>query len=323
VETSPTTYEYHLAKLDPSNGSVSYNKNITPAGMDTNVQQERSALAVSGGNVVIVWGGLAGDCGNYHGFVETVSESSGIALHQWNDTSEPGGREGGLWAASGPAVNAAGNIFVTTGNGSSTDITKYDYGDSVVKFSPVLRLLSFFAPGPPQDWASLNASDTDLGSIGPLLLPGGLVFAIGKGGRGYLLKQSGLPGNSNPGGGENFSAPVCNATADAAFSGLAARGKLVFVPCTDGIAAVTIDSATAVHRIWYQTSGGGSSPIVAGGLVWTLPMFGGTTLYGLSAATGAISSSLTLPAGTEHFATPASGDGRLFVGAGNQLAAFA
>jgi PQQ-like domain len=322
VQTSPTTYEFHLAKVNPSSGAVSYNMNITPTGMDTNVQQERSALAVSAGNVVIVWGGLSGDCGSYHGYVETVSEATGLEQHQWNDTSEPGGSQGGMWAASGPAVNAAGDIFVTTGNGSSTTITNYDFGDSVLKFSPTLVLSSWFAPGPPQSWASLNATDQDLGSIGPSTPGIGLLFAIGKGGRGYLLNQSALPDNSNPGGGENYSNAVCNATMGAAFGGLAFHGNTIFVPCADGIAAVTIDSATAFHRIWYQTSGGGSAAIFAGGLVWTLPMFGGTTLFGLRPGTGQIARTLTLPARTVHFATPAAADSMLFVAAGNRLSAF-
>ena len=320
VQTSPTAFEFHLAKVNATTGAVSYNRNITPAGMDTNVEQERSALAVSTGNVVVVWGGLDGDCGMYHGYIETVAESSGLEKQQWNDTAGVGGREGGMWAPSGPAVDPAGNIYVSTGNGSSTTITSYDYGDSVLKFSPMLGMQpSFFAP---TDWASLNASDTDLGSMGPSLLPNGLLFAIGKGGRGYLLNQSALPGSSNPGGGENFSAAVCHASSSAAFGGLAVSGNIVFVPCVDGIAAVSIDSPSSFHTLWYS-SGGGSAPIVAGGLVWTLTMFGGTNLYGLQPRTGHVTAVLRLPAVTQHFATPAAGDGMLLVGAGNRLAAFA
>src|SRR5438105_5789504 len=86
VQASSTSFEYHLDKVSPSNGAVAYVTNITPLGMDPNVQQERSALAVSNGNVVVTWGGLDGDCGTYHGYVETVSESNGAEQHQWNDT---------------------------------------------------------------------------------------------------------------------------------------------------------------------------------------------------------------------------------------------
>lgn len=322
IQTSSTTYAWHLAKLDPSTGAVAYSVDVTPSGMDPNVQQERSALAVSNGSVVIVWGGLDGDCGTYHGYIETASESTGAPLHQWNDTV--GGREGGMWAPSGAAVDASGDIFVSTGNGSSTTITGYDYGDSVLDFSPTLTLQSFFAPGSPQVWTQLNGGDTDLGSTGPSLLSSGgtpLVFAIGKGGRGYLLNQSGLPGNSNPGGGENFSAQVCHATSNAAFGGLAISGSVVYVPCADGIAAVNVDSSTAFHTLWYQTSGGGGPAIVAGSLVWTMAMFGGSTLYGLQPSTGQIAVTLTLPTATQHFATPSAGDGHLLVGDGNRLVA--
>jgi len=320
IQTSPSTYTFNLAKLDPATGSVLYNKVVTPAGMDANTQQERSALNVSKGNVVITWGGLDGDCGTYHGYIETVSESSGTVQHAWHDTMND--NEGGMWGPSGAAVSGYGNIFVSTGNGSSSDITKYDYGDSVLSFTPALKLDSFFAPGAPQTWASLNQSDQDLGSAGPSLLPNGLLFAIGKSGRGYMLARPHLPDNSNPGGGENFSAPVCHATSDAAFSGLAVVGNTVLVPCRDGIADVQIDSSTAFHTLWYSTSGS-SSPIRAGGLVWSLNMFGGSTLYGLNPSTGALVAQLSLPATTVHFASPTSGDGHLFVGDGNQVAAFA
>jgi hypothetical protein len=323
VQVSSTVFEFHLAKVDPSSGAVVYNANVSPSGMVTANQQERSALAVSSGNVVVVYGGLDGDCAAYHGYVETVAESSGAVAHQWNDTS--GGREGGIWAPSGPAVDSAGNIYVSTGNGSSSSITNYDYGDSVLEFNGSLTLLSFFAPGSPQTWSSLNANDQDLGSMGPSLLPNtGQLFAIGKGGRGYLLNQGALPSNSNPGGGESFSAAVCTNTSDAAFGGLAVSGSTVFVPCKDGIAAVSVDSSTSFHTLWYdKAAAGGGPPIVASGFVWTVDMFGGTTLYGLDKTTGVVSQTLTLPATTEHFVTPAAGDGRLFVAAANKLAAFA
>ena len=314
------TYGFRLAKLNPADGTIVFNADITPRGMDTNTEQQRSALTVSDGHVVVAWGGLDGDCGSYHGYVETVSEATGAELAQWHDTAID--NQGGIWAVSGPAVDASGNIYVSTGNGSSSDTAAYDYGDSIVKLSPALAVLSFFAPGPPQTWASLNADDNDLGSIGPSLLPNGLLFAIGKGGRGYLLSQASLPSNADPGGGENAGGQVCNATSAAAFSGMAAMGSTIYVPCADGIAAVRIDSATAYTRIWYSTAGS-SAPIVAGGLVWTVAVFGGSSLYGLDPSSGAVAEQLDLGATTEHFVTPAAGDGRLFIAAGSTVIAFA
>jgi hypothetical protein len=136
------------------------------------------------------------------------------------------------------------------------------------------------------------------------------------------LSRAHLPDKSNPGGGANLSAAVCHETSNAAFSGLAVMGNTVLVPCTDGIAAVHIDSSTAFHRTRYSTSGS-SAPIVAGGDVWSLNVFGGSTLYGLNPSSGALAATLKLPAATEHFASPTSGDGRLFVAAGDRVAAFA
>src|ERR1019366_9908976 len=69
--------------------------------------------------------------------------------------------------------------------------------------------------------------------------------------------------------------------------------------------------------VWYSNIASGA-PILAGGLVWAASVFGGTTLYGLNHATGATTVQLHLPRTTEHFATPASGDGKLFIGAGGE-----
>ncbi|MBV8194813.1 MAG: PQQ-like beta-propeller repeat protein, partial [Candidatus Dormibacteraeota bacterium] len=272
------------------------------------------------GNVVVTWGGLDGDCGNYHGYVETVTEATGKVAAVWQNT--PNDNEGGIWTPAGPAVDAAGDIFVASGNGSTTNIGAYDDANSVTKLSPGLMRLSFFAPGPPQQWTALNASDNDLGSTSPALLSNGLLFQIGKGGRGYLLSQSQLPNNSNPGGGEAASLQVCDKNSFAALSGVAVAGSMVFVPCVDGIAAVSVESPTAMHRVWYSAAGS-SAPIVAGGVVWSAILYGGTTLYGLDPANGNVVAQLNLGNTTMHFATPAAANGRLYMAAGSTLLAFA
>ena len=321
-EVEPTTgsYQFRLARINPDTGAIVYSTNITPSGMNSNNQQQRGALAVSRGNVVVTWGGLDGDCGSYHGYVETASEATGARVAVWHDTTQD--REGGIWAPSGPAVDADGNIYVSTGNGSTNDIGAYDYGDSVVQLSPSLSVRSFFAPGAPQAWNDLNAADNDLGSAGPSLLGSGLLIEAGKGGRAYVLHTQQLPGNSNPGGGETASTQVCHATQSAAYGGFAVSASVAYVPCTDGVAAVGVSSSAAMHVDWYSSAGGGA-PILAGGVLWTVAQFGGTTLYGLDPASGAVAQRLPLSATTEHFATPAAGADHLFVAASSTLFAFA
>ena len=73
---------------------------------------------------------------------------------------------------------------------------------------------------------------------------------------------------------------------------------------------------------WYSDVGGGA-PILAGGVLWTMAQFGGTTVYGLDPATGAVTQRLSLSATTEHFVTPAAGDDRLFVVDASTLFAYA
>lgn len=320
VEPTAGSYEFRLARIDPATGAIAYTTDITPPGMNTNNEQQRSALAVSRGNVVVTWGGLDGDCGDYHGYVETASEATGARVAVWMDTMQD--REGGIWAPSGPAVDAGGNIYVSSGNGSTNDVTAYDYGDSVVQLSPSLSVLSFFAPGAPQAWNDLNADDNDLGSVGPSLLGGGRAVEAGKGGRAYLLDARQFPSNSNPGGGEAAGTQVCHATHGAAYGGFAVAAAVVYVPCADGVAAVAVSSPTSMHVAWYSSAGGGP-PILAGGVLWTAAQFGGTTLYGLDPSNGDVTQRLTLSATTEHFATPASGDGRLFLAASASVFAFA
>src|SRR5205823_3968762 len=138
--------------------------------------------------------------------------------------------EAGIWAPSGESVDGSGNVYVETGNGSygsSTpcDNTKWDHGDAVIKLSPALAQLSFFAPS---NWCALNASDHDLGSIAPSLLSSGEVFATGKSGDGWLLNSSSLGGFA----GQQFAAHVDSCpSSDAVFGGNAYDGSRIFVPC--------------------------------------------------------------------------------------------
>src|SRR5260370_13813185 len=130
--------------------------------------------------VYIAYGGLDGDCGDYSGRVVTSRPSGQGPLPSYH---VPPPRDGGIWAASGPAVDAAGNIYVAVGNGATTQ-GNWDHSDSVLRLSPTLQLEDGFAP---QQWQQDNAGDADLGSTGPILLPNGLIHAAGKAGLRDLL----------------------------------------------------------------------------------------------------------------------------------------
>src|SRR5581483_3038884 len=125
------------------------------------------------------FGGLYGDCGPYHGWVVSVAADGSGDLSTYK---VPTPREAGIWAPPGPTVDVDGTLLVATGNGES--FQEFDYGNAVVRLSPDLDVLDYWAPS---DWARLSRRDVDVGSISPALLDGGQVFQSGKSGMGYLL----------------------------------------------------------------------------------------------------------------------------------------
>jgi outer membrane protein assembly factor BamB len=285
-----------LFALDPSDGAVRWSRGVDLAGDTARTHQQRTALAVANGYVYIGFGGLAGDCGQYTGKVVGVPTSgtgNTIAYRV------PVKREGAVWATGGPAIDAAGNLYVSIGNGSST--TTYDGSDSVIELSPTLALLGRFAPS---TWARDNASDLDLGSATPVLVPGGFVFIAGKSGTGYVLRQGALGGI----GGQVSSAAVC-----ASFGGMAEDGATIFVPCRSALRQVQVGSDGKLHVGWITKSGvGGGPPVVGGGRVWSLNTDNGN-LYALDEATGGVLASISVGA-LPHFASPTLWNGQVLVG---------
>ena len=292
-----------LVGLDAGNGAVVMQRTIDPPGSNPTVQQQRAALALANGLVYVPLGGLDGDCGNYHGWVVASQPDGGGPLYSYEVAAGTG--EGGIWAPSGAVIDGAGNLYVATGN--STSRGAWDGGDSVLKLSPTLQLVDWFAP---TDYAQLNASDTDLGSNGPSLLNGGLVFQVGKGSTGYLLSSTHL-GNV---GGQVFAGGVCTS-----FGGNAYSDPYIYVPCTDGMRALRLSGASFTVA-WHGPGGTAGSPIVAGGLVWVLDYNGGI-VYALDPTSGAVRFQDNAGA-MQHFATPAAAGGRVFFGAGSRVLAY-
>ena len=150
---------------------------------------QRTGLNLDDGNVVFGYGGNDGDCSTYHGWIVSVPEGGGDAGY-YDTTATPNGTQGAVWmGGAAPEVDAAGNIWAATGNGSSS--IPYDGSDSVIELSPGLAGSSCFAPS---DWSVDNANDRDLGSSPPALLSNGTVLQVGKSQTGYLLNQADLGG---------------------------------------------------------------------------------------------------------------------------------
>src|SRR5258708_8706238 len=94
-------------------GSVVWQLDVDPPGSDPTVQQQRGALALGSGLVYVPFGGLLGDCGNYHGYVAAVRVAGGPPLVY----RVPSGRMAGIWTPAGPTLDAEGNFYIVTANG--------------------------------------------------------------------------------------------------------------------------------------------------------------------------------------------------------------
>ena len=290
-----------LFALDLDTGATRWQRTIDPPALSPRVHQQRSALTFSGGRVYVPFGGLFGDCGDYRGWiVASAADGSGDLLSYEVKAS----REAGIWAPGGAVADPAGNLFVAVGNAEGAG---FNYGNSVIRLTPDLKETDYWAPA---NWASLNASDTDVGSISPALLQDGLLFQAGKAGVGYLVRSDHLGGV----GAEVFSAQVCNGRD---YGATVYSPPFLYVPCRFvGVTALRVGAGR--FDIAWKVAGGGNTPILAGGWLWTM---GGTSLVQVDPATGAVRSRTELPE-TVSFATPAAGYGRLYVPGHHLLVAY-
>lgn len=297
------SHHHMLFTLSLADGSIVSQQDVDPSGSDPTVQQERGALALGKDFVYVPLGGLYGDCGPYHGYVVAVPlAGGGIRSYE-----VPSAREAGIWSPQGPTIGPDGSVYVVSGNGASR--SAFDFSNAVIQLSPDLRsVTSYFAPA---NWSALNASDTDLGSVGATLLPSqGVVVAIGKQGVAYLLTMGSLGGI----GRQVASRAVCSGS----WGGTAWLRTTVFVPCADGLYALSV-SATSIAVAWRASHPELGSPIVAAGAVWAIEPSSGT-LYALDPSSGAVLYSARLGA-AQHFSTPAATEGFVVAPAGSSVVA--
>jgi outer membrane protein assembly factor BamB len=293
-----------LAAVELAGGKLRWQRDVDPPGMHAITEQQRGALALASGRVYVPFGGLLGDCGDYHGWmIGVAADGSGPLL----DFRVPSGRAAGIWAPAGPVLDPSGDLIVATGNSAS--LTTFDGGNAVIRLSPDLHQVDEWAP---TDWQALNATDTDVGSISPAPVGSGLLFQGGKSGRGYLLRSGRLGGI----GGEAFGAEVCPR---GSYGGAAYTAPYLYVPCLQGLRALRIGPGASFSVAWTGPATG--PPIVAGGAVWAVGA-GQSTLYALDPTNGTERARIEVGP-TVHFATPASLGGLLVVGSGASIVAVA
>jgi PQQ-like domain len=304
---------HRLFGLDLFTGNVELDEPAMPnAGEDQLAQLQRPGLALDKGYVVIAYGQNTGDCpgpnGPAHGYVVSIPEAGG-QLHSFQIGS--GRDRGAVWmGGSSPVVDPHGNVYVASADGYDLGTAQsYDDSDAVVELSPRMHLESIFYP---KDWQMLSADDLDLGTGDPALVDG-FVFQIGKSDIAYLLHQGHLGGEE----GEVASLSMCSGDPD---GGHAVDGSVVYVPCPNGVTAVKVSTKPPyLTQLWTDNDGAAGTPIIAGGLVWTIA---GNAVHGLNPANGHQVISMTFGGYANHFPTPSVGDGLLLLSGTDQVFAF-
>jgi hypothetical protein len=158
-------------------------------------ENQRAALLLDNGQIWISWASHC-DVSPWHGWIMAYSATTLAQLAVYNDT--PNGNAGGIWmSGSGPAADASGNVYVSSGNGawSTTDL-----GDSIIKLgAPAKSSIPVLDSFTPYNQATLSSSDTDLSSGGLVLLPPlangtQMLATMGKNGHLYLVNTNDLGG---------------------------------------------------------------------------------------------------------------------------------
>jgi hypothetical protein len=96
---------------------------------DSYTQNERGALAVLGGIVYVPYGGHAGDCDTYYGWLVGVPLNNPANVTAWATPA----RGGGMWAVGGPASDGI-NPFIATGNTFGASV--WSGGEAIIRFQP-------------------------------------------------------------------------------------------------------------------------------------------------------------------------------------------
>lgn len=156
---------------------------------------QRPALLLANGAVYIAFGSHA-DQQPYQGWIFAY-DAKDLSRQLAAFSVSPDGLEGSIWQSGrGMAADDAGHIYAVTANGHYDGLA--NWGESVLKLDAQLTVLDWFTP---DHWQELNDRDDDLGSCGPILIPGTNLLVTGsKRGVIYLLDRGNLgrlaPGNT-------------------------------------------------------------------------------------------------------------------------------
>lgn len=307
----------HIQKLAVADGHSLWSTAITTLPAREKIA---SALNFFRGRVVAVTGGYIGDRPPYQGHVAILDAATGRLLHVWNSLCsdrhaliDPASCEesgSAIWGRAGAVIDATtGDISFATGNARWDGRT--NWGDAaIVLDSDAANILDNYTPANTEE---LDATDGDLGSTSPALLGGGYAAQGGKDGKIRLVQFGRSRGAAPRRGGETQVVSTPSGTdlysAPAVFH--AGANTWMFAADNGGTAAWTLDGGRLQER--WKNRNGGTSPVIAGGLLYVYDPGGGLLIY--QPETG--QQLAKLDCGSGHWNSPIIVDGRIALPEGN------
>jgi hypothetical protein len=299
-----------IQKLTVASGHAVWRRAITKL---PSREKIASSLNFAGGHVIAVTGGYIGDVPPYQGHVAVIAAGNGRLLHVWNSLcsnrhgllvpSRCRSSDSAIWGRAGAVVvPRSGNLLVATGNAPWNGRT--DWGDAVLVLSPKAKLIGNYTPTNTEE---LNSSDLDIGSTSPVFLTSTLVAQGGKDGRIRLLSLPRLRGTRPHRGGELQVVPTPSGSDLFTAPAVWRSGRRVWlIAADDGATQALALHGGRLHAVW-GNGNAGTSPVVAGGLLWVYDPGGGVNVYALPS--GKLVT--TLAAGPGHWNSPIVTDGRV------------
>jgi hypothetical protein len=299
-----------IQKLSVTSGHAVWRRSITRLPSHEKIA---ASLNFAGGRVIATTGGYIGDAPPYQGHVAIIAAGNGRLLHVWNSlcsrrhglifppTCTPS--DSAIWGRAGAVVvPGSGKLLIATGNGPWDG--HGNWGDSVLVLSSKARLIGNYTP---TNTAQLNTDDIDLGSTSPVYLTPSLIVQGGKDAKIRLLSMQRLRGTRPHKGHELQIVPTPSDgllfTAPAVWR----SGKRIWLIAADGGGTQAWSlRGGRLHSVW-RNGNGGTSPVLAGGLLWVYDPGGGLRVY--QPASGKLVT--TLNAGSGHWNSPIVTDGRV------------
>ena len=362
VVTGVTNYVQRLHALDVATGAEKFggpvliqasvtgtgdgNDGVGNVPFNPLTQFNRMALLLNNG---VVYFGCASHCdiGPYHGWLFGYNAQTLVTNGVFNTT--PNGGLGGIWESGcGPASDANGNLFVSTGNGTF-DGTNGDYGDSFLRLSTTnsLMLADYFTPFNQQ---YMDDNDQDLNSGGNVVLPDEvgslahphLVVGASKPGTIYLVDRDNM-GQFNSGSDTQIVESLPSAIGACFDTPAYFNNALYFVGLNDVIRAFTITNGSiasiAASRGTVTYGFPGATPSVSANgtndaIVWTIQSdayasSGPAVLHAYNAAdvseelyNSSQAGTRDVPGGAVKFTVPTIANGKVYVGTESSLSVY-